>query len=425
VKIIECDGKEFVDMLQSHVNGDTYGCVCFGCGNFFQNEMDERVIPYIHHIVDSNHDKMENGVSLFGKSFIVEPVSNLKKVNWSNNCLLISTNFFGEVIQMLQAEGLDKQIQNVYLLPMFRFQNISQTDLYQERVINLAIDYERVKCGTLDQHAQMEIRDKYLNAFHHNQFIIPKIVFLLTTRCTLRCKDCTALIPKLSNPPIDLPVEQLKRDIDCILGAVEEIQNLQLAGGESLLYPYLDEVLEYVLSKEKVKNVHFVTNGTVMPKEKTLTLLQNSKVYIYISDYGFVDKMNKIRTMFDSKGINYTVLKDMEWIKVGDSSPRHKFIQQMKWEYLHCPNGRGCKMVIDGKLFPCDRSGRMYLEALYNKLQYEPYDAKEDYVEIYDCNQEELVKRIKSVYLNECITACDYCDYANISAPKIVPAKQE
>ena len=421
MKIIDTDVNGFLERIQNHENNEEYGCICWGSGNTLFNEVDKRIIPYMNHIVDTDPTKVGNKVEINSLHFTVESVDIFDTINWKNNCLLITTNFFYEVVKYMKK--YDNDDLEVYIYPTFKYYNISHEEMYRKRVTELAVEYEYVK-SKFDSKAAIKTYRRMNHYCNGNEFIVPKLVFLLTTRCSLRCKECTGLIPRLNNPPIDFPLENVKRDIDRVLEVVKEINILQLAGGESLLYPQINEILEYTLNKDEVKTVHFVTNGTIIPSEETLKLLRNPKILIYISDYGFKEKLDKLTKILDDNNVNYKVLTEMEWIKVGNSEKRNKDYHQKKWEYMHCPNGRGCKIIFDGKIFPCDRSGRMYLESLYIKPDYEHYDAKNDLVEMYNCSDEALLEKIKGIYLTDYIEACDYCDMANISVPKIEPAEQ-
>ena len=60
-----------------------------------------------------------------------------------------------------------------------------------------------------------------------------------------------------------------------ILGVVDVIHEILLGGGEIFLYPHMNEIIEYCIQSNKIRNVVIVTNGTVLPSEDTLKLLKN------------------------------------------------------------------------------------------------------------------------------------------------------
>ena len=70
--------------------------------------------------------------------------------------------------------------------------------------------------------------------------------------------------------------EIITRSLENLLSyAGVQFHEISLLGGETLLYPDLEKVLEFSLSISKNEQVSIVTNGTLIPKENLIPLMQH------------------------------------------------------------------------------------------------------------------------------------------------------
>jgi radical S-adenosyl methionine domain-containing protein 2 len=83
----------------------------------------------------------------------------------------------------------------------------------------------------------------------------------LLDACNYRCGHCFAHfgMPKV------LPLEQWKRVIDNIISTTN-VKRFNLAGGEPLLYPELDRLIQYIASKNIEASI--ITNGLLLNKKR-------------------------------------------------------------------------------------------------------------------------------------------------------------
>ena len=175
----------------------------------------------------------------------------------------------------------------------------------------------------------------------------------LTTNCTLKCKGCANLMPYYSVQPFPAK-EELLDDIDRLLNAVRGIGVFGVLGGEPLLYPQIDAVLEKLLYSERVGLVEIVTNGTVWPKESTIDLMKNPKTVVRVSDYGsrsvFLNQWKEcgdIRVrVLDSKNI---------WNDFGELIRKNKTDTDVEEQFLKCDSE--CCSYFHGSIYCCPRAG--------------------------------------------------------------------
>ena len=186
----------------------------------------------------------------------------------------------------------------------------------------------------------------------------------ITEFCTLRCKDCTMSIPYIQNPKHEL-LEDMINDVDILFGSVDMVAYLQLIGGEPLLYPDLDSLIEYLHCnyKDKYGEIVVYTNGTILLNDKLSKLFRELEVKVHISDYSNVsERVKQKQTEFakdlEEKEIAYSIMTTETWINHGlrknEVSDRNE--EEMIAFFDKCKPG--CWTIHHGKLYYC-YTGRM------------------------------------------------------------------
>lgn len=115
---------------------------------------------------------------------------------------------------------------------------------------------------------------------------IPTISFLVTTICNLDCIGCLNFTHFNQNKH-HYDIECLKRDIDILFEKVDYVGYLHFSGGEPLLYPHLDEIIDYTYSNynNRIGVLSTTTNGTILPTEKLCATLKRTNAKILVDDY--------------------------------------------------------------------------------------------------------------------------------------------
>lgn len=260
-----------------------------------------------------------------------------------------------------------------------------------------------------------------LNSIFKNDFNIKYIEIVLTTKCTLNCKGCSALMDyydKRNDMSLDKNIKSLKR----ILDSCDSIDHLRLLGGEPLLYPNLYEMLYFIKNQEKINRVSIVTNGTLLIKDnKILDILKDSKFDVFISDYGKISrKKDELIKLLKTNNIRYILgNKDFMWRDYGDLECRNRKKSQLKKQFLNCEIM--CTSILNGNIFHCPRNSHgTNLKKIPLKEQ--------DYVNLLDDNIdiEQLRKKLYKFFYKYTpyVEACNHCDYATKEL-KSIPAGQQ
>ena len=184
---------------------------------------------------------------------------------------------------------------------------------------------------------------------HHLEMII-------TTKCNLRCRNCSNLIPEIQDRAKDVSFEEFKRDLDLLMSNFDYIYRLQIHGGEPMLHPEIAKIMAYVLQyKEKIRIAVIVTNGTNLPSRELLDVISKNKVAIIASPYRFNKTMlEKLRTTCAENQVLYTQFGERYWFKFDPPVKETYSIDELRTKYWTCPNN-GFPAYKNGRLYVCAR----------------------------------------------------------------------
>lgn len=137
------------------------------------------------------------------------------------------------------------------------------------------------------------------------KFEIPYLEMFITTKCNLRCKHCSNLIPVLNNRQ-NYEISTLVEWLDVLLSKIDCLYRLKIHGGEVFLHPQLTELIAYVNNQPKIKSIRLTTNGTIIPADNILQLIASSKIVVQISDYRLPNtKTQQLIDKFKEFGVRY------------------------------------------------------------------------------------------------------------------------
>lgn len=204
----------------------------------------------------------------------------------------------------------------------------------------------------------------------------------ITDCCTLRCKNCSALIPYIKKPR-HLELQNIIKDIDQLFSMTDTIHEFHLLGGEPMLYPYLSELIEYIGQKYKDRIYEFAiaTNGTILADKKLLEICKKYNTIFIISDY-------MSSSFFYKKQKSLELCKQLDEVKI-----KYRYSIKDEWYDFGCPsttklsyNEDECisrfskcrslnRILRDGRLYYCHHQ----VGAVWSKYI---QDTKEAYIEL-------------------------------------------
>jgi organic radical activating enzyme len=258
------------------------------------------------------------------------------------------------------------------------------------------------------------------NFYLKNEINIPKIEFAITTKCTLKCKFCSNLMPYFTpKDHIDLDFNSFKKDFDTIANNVNTLRVLKILGGEPLINKELPLMIDYAAKNEKLKIIEIVSNGTLLPNQELIdTIKKYDKVYFYLSNYSKNEKLKSvlkyddIMNLLKNNNIKYQFASDLMWVEEEPPKKHNYKPAQVKSMFKHCCNA-SCSSILNGKIHVCARSSSGY-ELGIIKI------SENDFLDLRGENGN-FKEKLINFYRKDCFDACEYCVRLE---KEVMPAEQ-
>lgn len=320
------------------------------------------------------------------KEYFSIPVITPEELNKLGDISIIiaSADFFYEIKEMLKSMGFDVLYDMSLLL-------------------KIELDISKLSNRAKEIYAN---RDYYLNIVSSQsgeKIVLNRIQYVVTEKCSLRCKDCSHLMPYYKCPQ-NADIQKDEAAFDLLLDHIDYIAELRILGGEPFINKEMHELIEEYFDNPKIQTISIYTNGTIIPDEKTLVALKHENVKVHISDYKInQEKIQKLTSIFDEYKITYFVRSYDEWQDAGDTSYRGYSLEQVENHFSTCFERNGYTF-LHGKLYRCPRSAHgMNLNAMP--------DAPENYIDLqnWSGNSTELKERIINLQNLKWLESCKYC----------------
>lgn len=212
--------------------------------------------------------------------------------------------------------------------------------------------------------------------------IMSECYITITSRCTFRCKHCDQLMPYYNK---DTHWESSIVEIDNTLSAfftkADYLVSFFIVGGEPLLYRKLPDLLEMICTKyrDKIGYIQIITNGSIIPDERTIETIKKYSLDIRLSDYtcsiNYKEKLNELMHMLKSNGISYSMSKYEKWYDVGIPGKEKEQFFTKKEIRQHAIDCAPCHVIADKKFYYCG--------SYYNSVKCGFIDESEDaYVDL-------------------------------------------
>ncbi len=267
------------------------------------------------------------------------------------------------------------------------------------------------------EHIENFIKEEIDNYYVKNELHIPQIEFCITTRCSLKCKDCWALIPMLDKAKrTDTSFAYFKEQLDKLLAVSDSIQLLTILGGEPLLCSELPQMLEYAASKDKIRMIKLITNGTILPQSNVLDVLATYKtrIFVYMSNYSDnpeltgVLKQDAIKALLAAHGVRLQKPENWAWMREKFFTENPQNNDMLEQKFLECERTK-CNAIMNDRIDICSKA----------TVARELGICEDDSVNL---NSSDLRNDLIEFYQKPCMNACKYCI---ISTETVLPALQD
>ena len=198
--------------------------------------------------------------------------------------------------------------------------------------------------------------DMYLNVGSRGQFILPTLAIVTTYKCNLQCKLCNMLLPYFKVYREFSP-HQIVENLNIILSVVDNIGLLNIAGGEPFVYKHTLELINLLFNVPniiKIKEIRFITNGTIIPNDAIFKAIKKFNIALEISDYGKISrKLYDLVHICKHNNIRYYV-KKLNWVDFGFPI-KHDYSNATLMKMLDECILSHCEQIHGNKFYRCGR----------------------------------------------------------------------
>lgn len=227
--------------------------------------------------------------------------------------------------------------------------------------------------------------------------------FVITERCSLKCKECSNLMQFYKNPQ-NYNFEFLKQQINILSKVFDEIYEVRILGGEPFVNLDCGKIIEYIYQNKLSKRIVIYTNATIIPNEETLLFMKKANTFVSMSDYGdlsrkkkeFIKLLSKFDIPYELKTIDF-------WTKCSTFKNHKRSKKALEYIYKNCC----CRNVItllNGKIYGCPFiANAMNLRAIPCQI--------EDFVDLFqDLPQKDLKEKIRNMLNRNYYDSCNWCE---------------
>lgn len=258
----------------------------------------------------------------------------------------------------------------------------------------------------------------YAENLENEGIVLPALEVFITERCTLRCRDCSHLIPRY-NKPIDYEIEDLIGYLDNVLKIVDRISDLIILGGEPLLHKEISKLLEYCCAQQKIEDITIISNGTVMPEKSVFWTMSKTKARLRLSNYGkYSTRLEQIRSRCEEQNV-ICFVNDELWTDMGEIYNHNYSENELKEIFTDCPFAFDL-LLLRGRIFRCAHVAHLNNLEIINSYQHDSVDVTEIREEDIVSKRRELLEYLHISYLE----GCSYCNGIKNSIQGIEPAIQ-
>lgn len=280
--------------------------------------------------------------------------------------------------------------------------NLKQSVTYlREKNIKVVVttvfySYEKIR-QELESYGFIEYRDFCIlerfveewNLRWNNKCVLSKIDTVITSKCTLKCKNCNIFIG-YAPTQFDIGLDRLKNNFDVFFASIDYVYEYTILGGEPFMHKDIGEIISYLGDEysKKIGQINIISNGTLIPDQNIIDILKKNNVTVHISDYtnsvDYKNNLEKLCQKFLANDIEYYLIPNNMWKDVMYPCKEYK-AKEPRQHMLLC--GHSTHSVADGRLYWCDPAFAAecfmnfeskkddYLDLENNRINNSKYDA--------------------------------------------------
>lgn len=240
---------------------------------------------------------------------------------------------------------------------------------------------------------------------------------LVTTKCTLKCRDCMVRIPYLKEHK-DADADLLLAELDRTLEIVDSIKTLEVCGGETFLFGNLVYFLNKLKRYKQIMSICVITNGTVIPDDAVFDVMQNSQIVLKISKYGDISsKIPALKEKCRERSIPCFV-QDNGWLDPLPKEGLNYSQEALEKLFDECTNKDSSLRNYDGVLYRCGFLMTWRDMGVVDDIKL----LQKDVVDLNDRTDDKALKKRLKEYVTSTVPfeICKYCKGNTVLLPRAI-----
>ncbi len=247
-----------------------------------------------------------------------------------------------------------------------------------------------------------EMEKKYI--IENGRINTESFEFHLSEHCNLNCVECCNLSP--FNKPKFMSIEEVE-EICIFLKNNIRPEVIKLSGGEPLLHPELNKMVQIVKSYFPETKLRITSNG-LLSNKLTSEIFKNID-QIWISNYKSTpvsqQKVEHIKQLAKEYGVIFNI-KDVDQFNTIFAKNTLNNKEEIQEIYDDCWMRHRCLVVRNSRFFKCTRAA--YIDDYLQKTQRETFNISEiDSIAIDDIDFK--IKALDFLNSSEVLKSCSYC----------------
>tara|TARA_B100000767_G_C19723971_1_gene518597 strand:+ start:358 stop:1590 length:1233 start_codon:yes stop_codon:yes gene_type:complete len=238
--------------------------------------------------------------------------------------------------------------------------------------------------------------------FDENKIYMRSLDFMITTKCSMKCKHCSNLMQYYTDAKND-EYTNILSSLDKLNENVDFISEFRVIGGEPLMNKDWANIVNRINEKNPDSKIFVYTNATIAPKDDQLESFQGKNINFTIADYGKLSRnIDKMLEKLTKYNISYNREIAEDWTDCSSIKHHKRSVPQLEEVFKQCCV-KYLYTLLHGKLYRCPFIANA---ANLNAIP----DNPANYVNLFSENKDPKQQIRRLVKHAKFFPGCDFCD---------------
>ena len=297
---------------------------------------------------------------------------------------IIGCQHVQDVVEQLTGYGYDEFYSPLELLENYNISKFKHTVSHSYMEKRLAV-----------------CRKTHKAYFNEEKTYMRSVDVMVTTKCSLRCNNCSNLMQYYTNAE-HTDHGKILDALKIIDENVDEISEFRLIGGEPLMNKGWANIVKGISERHPEGQIFIYTNGTIAPKEDQLKSFNKNNVNFIITDYGKLSRnADKMTDLLIKYNISYDRSPAQDWVDCSTIKHHKRSVKDNEEVFKQCCV-KYVYTLLEGRLYRCPFIANA---ANLNAIP----DNPANYVDLFS-NKDNIKHQIKRlVKVAKFFPGCDFC----------------